>query len=65
MQKTWAAKEDIARPVRDYLDQPAAEADEVPEGPQHKAPKYLSETAPQAAWSTKDGRGRLAMRPTI
>jgi transposase len=60
MQKTWAAKEDIARPVRDYLDQLAADAAEVHEGPQHKAPKYLSETDPQAAWSIKDGPGRFS-----
>ncbi len=60
MQKTWAAKEEIARPVRDYLDQLAAEAGEVPEGPQHKAPKYLSETDPQSAWSIKDGPGRFS-----
>ena len=56
MQKIWAAKEEIARPVRDYLDQLGAEAREVHEGPQHKPPKYLSETDPQAAWSNKDGR---------
>jgi transposase len=60
MQRTWAAKEDIARPVRDYLDQLAAEAGEVPEGPRNKAPKYLSETDPQAAWSIKDGPGRFS-----
>lgn len=60
MQKIWAAQEEIARPVREYLDQLAADAGEVSEGPQHKAPKYLSETDPQAAWSTKDGRGRFS-----
>lgn len=60
MQKTWAAKEDIARPVRDYLDQLAADAREVQSGPQHKAPKYLSETDPQSAWSIKDGPGRFS-----
>lgn len=60
MQKAWAAKEEIARPVRDYLDQLAADAEEVHEGPQHKAPKYLSETDPQAAWSIKDGPGRFS-----
>lgn len=49
MQKISAAKEEIARPVRDFLDQLGAEAPEVHEGPQHKAPKYLSETDPQAA----------------
>ncbi len=32
MQKTWAAKEDIVRPVRDYLDQLAADSAEVHEG---------------------------------
>ncbi|WP_192931303.1 hypothetical protein [Gemmobacter serpentinus] len=48
MQETWAAKEEIARPARNYLDQLAAEAGEVPEGPRHKAPKYLSETDPAA-----------------
>ena len=39
MQKIWAAKEQIARPVRDYLDQLGAEVGEVQEGPQHKTPK--------------------------
>lgn len=51
MQKIWAAKDEVTRPVRDYLDQLAADAGEVHEGPQHKAPKYLPETDPQAAWS--------------
>ena len=60
MQKIWTAKEDIARPVREYLDQLATDAGEVQEGPQHKAPKYLSETDPQAAWTTNDGRGRFS-----
>ena len=46
IQKTWAAKEEIARPVREYLDHLAADAGEVQDGPQHKAPKYLSETDP-------------------
>lgn len=60
MQRTWAAKDEIARPVREYHDQLAADADEGHEGPQHKAPKYMSETDPQAAWSNKDGRGRFS-----
>ena len=37
-----------------------ADAGEVQEGPQHKAPKYLSETDPQSAWSIKDGPGRFS-----
>ena len=49
MQKTWAVKEEVARPVREYLDQLAVEPREVREGPQHKAAKYLSEADPQAA----------------
>lgn len=60
MQKTWAVKDEIARPVRDYLDQLAADAGEVPEGPRNKAPKYLLETDPQAAWSIKDEPGRFS-----
>ena len=60
MLKVWAAKEEITRPVRDYLDQLAADAGEVHEGPRHKAPKYLSETDPQVAWSIKDGPGRFS-----
>lgn len=47
MQKAWAAKEEIARPVRDYLDQLAADAEEVHDDP-------------QAAWSIKDGPGRFS-----
>ena len=53
-------KDEIARPVRDYLDQMTADAGEVSEGPQHKALKYLSETDPQSAWSIKDGPGRCS-----
>ena len=61
LQTAW--KEDeatVTRPVRAYLDQLDAAAAEPQEGPQHKPPKVISETDPQAAWSTKDGPGRFS-----
>ena len=60
----WSTQETVARPVRAYLDQLEAETatlrDEPREGPEHKAPAAISETDPQAAWSTKDGPGRFS-----
>ena len=48
------------RPVRAYLEQLEADAGVEREGPAHKPPKVISETDPQAAWSTKDGPGRFS-----
>jgi hypothetical protein len=47
-------------PVREYLDQLAADAAVAHARPQHKAPKYLSGTDPQSACSIKDRRGRVS-----
>ena len=52
--------DDVTRPVRAYLEQLDAEASEEREGPVHPAPKVISQTDPQAAWSTKDGPGRFS-----
>ncbi len=56
----WEAKDEIARPVQDYLDQLDQEHDAPSDGPKHPPPKYVSETDPQAAWSLKDGPGRFS-----
>ncbi|MEM9761961.1 MAG: transposase, partial [Pseudomonadota bacterium] len=56
----WDEKEQVSRPVREYLTQLEAEADAPREGPRHKPPKAISETDPQAAWSLKDGPGRFS-----
>ena len=58
--EVWAAKETVSRPVQAYLDQLDAEAAVPRERPQHKPPKAISETDPQAAWSIKDGPGRFS-----
>jgi len=64
VRKVWSTEETVARPVRAYLDQLEAEAatlrDGPRDGPEHKAPTTISETDPQAAWSTKDGPGRFS-----
>ncbi|MEM8760128.1 MAG: IS1182 family transposase [Pseudomonadota bacterium] len=56
----WDEKEQVSRPVREYLTQLEAEADAPRDGPRHKPPKAISETDPQAAWSLKDGPGRFS-----
>ena len=53
MANIWSQKDQVQRPVADYL---AALADEAPAKP----PKYISETDPEAAWSVKDGPGRFS-----
>ena len=58
VEKIWAQRDEITRPVQAYLDQLAEAA--PTEGPDHKPPKYISETDPQAAWSLKDGPGRFS-----
>ncbi|SPJ26116.1 IS1182 family transposase [Palleronia abyssalis] len=60
LKAAWSEADDVARPVRAYLDQLEAEAGVEREGPVHKPPKVISETDPQAAWSTKDGPGRFS-----
>ncbi len=56
----WALRSAVRRWYHQDGEQLAADAGEVHEGPQHKAPKYLSETDPQSAWSIKDGPGRFS-----
>lgn len=58
--EAWAIPGAVTRPVQAYLDQLEAEAAEPREGPQHKPPKTVSLTDPQAAWSVKDGPGRFS-----
>ena len=60
IQATWDDKDEIARPVQAYLDALDHAAENPPDGPKHKPPKYISETDPQAAWSLKDGPGRFS-----
>ena len=60
LQAAWRMADDVTRPVRAYLEQLDAEASEEREGPVHPAPKVISQTDPQAAWSTKDGPGRFS-----
>ncbi|MEM7671335.1 MAG: IS1182 family transposase [Pseudomonadota bacterium] len=60
MAERWAAEETHARAVAAYLEDLATAADPAPDEPRRKAPKYLSETDPQAAWSLKDGPGRFS-----
>lgn len=60
IQAAWDKKETIARPVQAYLDDLDHAAENPPDGPKHKPPKYISETDPQAAWSLKDGPGRFS-----
>lgn len=62
IQAAWDQKDRVARPVQDYLDDLAAAAPpEVNSGGRvPSAPKYISETDPQAAWSLKDGPGRFS-----
>jgi transposase len=58
--KIWEDKDEITRPVQAYLDDLDHAAENPPDGPIHKPPKYISETDPQAAWSLKDGPGRFS-----
>ena len=57
----WSQKEQVQRPVAEYLTK-LAEHDARPAepGPKHKPPKYISESDPEAAWSVKDGPGRFS-----
>ena len=56
----WSKKEQVQRPVAEYLAK-LADADQPAQpGPKKKPPKYISETDPEAAWSLKDGPGRFS-----
>ncbi|AUQ60752.1 Transposase (plasmid) [Phaeobacter inhibens] len=60
IEKLWSRKEQVQRPVAEYLAKMAEAAPPSEPGPTHKSPKYLSETDPDAAWSVKDGPGRFS-----
>ena len=60
VQKIWSHKDQVQRPVADYLAKLADTWGPAPSGPKKKPPKYLSETDPEAAWSLKDGPGRFS-----
>ncbi len=61
VQKIWSLKDQVQRPVADYLDNLAEAEGSAQSGPKKKPPKYLSETDPEAAWSLKDGPGRFSL----
>ena len=58
IEEIWSRKEQVLRPVSDYLGKLAE--NDPPPGPKKKPPKYISETDPEAAWSLKDGPGRFS-----
>jgi transposase len=60
MSEFWATEDNHSRAVAAYLEALGDDPDPAPDEPRHKAPKYLSETDPQAAWSLKDGPGRFS-----
>ncbi|MEL6516024.1 MAG: IS1182 family transposase [Pseudomonadota bacterium] len=60
VQKVWSRKDQVQRPVADYLDKLAEAEGATQSGPKKKPPKYISETDPEAAWSLKDGPGRFS-----
>lgn len=60
VEKLWSRREQVQRPVAEYLAKLADTDQPEPPGPKKKPPKYLSETDPDAAWSLKDGPGRFS-----
>jgi transposase len=60
IQQAGEDKDEITRPVQACQDDPDHAAENSPDGPKHKPPKYISETDPQAAWSLKDVPGRFS-----
>src|SRR5512147_686051 len=57
--EAWSNRESQARPVRAYLDALDAASEPARDEPKQAAPKHLSKTDPQAAWSTKTAAGRF------
>ena len=57
--EAWSNRESQAQPVRAYLDALDAASAPARDEPKQAAPKHLSETDPQAAWSIKTGPGRF------
>jgi transposase len=60
VEKIWSRKEQVQRPVAEFLERLAEDDLPAQPGPKHKPPKYISETDPDAAWSLKDGPGRFS-----
>ncbi|MBW4710049.1 IS1182 family transposase [Roseobacter sp. YSTF-M11] len=60
IRRVWSLKDQVQRPVADYLAYLAEADGKAQTGPKKKPPKYLSETDPEAAWSLKDGPGRFS-----
>tara|TARA_R110002072_G_scaffold3318_31_gene24352 strand:- start:125 stop:1465 length:1341 start_codon:yes stop_codon:yes gene_type:complete len=60
VEKIWSKKEQVQRPVAEFLAKLAEDDLPAQPGPKHKPPKYISETDPDAAWSLKDGPGRFS-----
>ena len=60
IQKIWSRKDQVQRPVAEYLEKLAAADGAAQFGPKKKPPKYISKTDPEAAWSLKDGPGRFS-----
>jgi len=60
IEKIWSRKEQVQRPVAEFLAKLAEDDVPAEPGPKHKPPKYISETDPDAAWSLKDGPGRFS-----
>ncbi|MEP3297045.1 MAG: transposase [Pseudoruegeria sp.] len=60
VEKIWSRKEQVQRPVAEFLAKLAEDNLPAQPGPKHKPPKYISETDPDAAWSLKDGPGRFS-----
>lgn len=60
VEKLWSRKDQVQRPVADYLAKLAATDQATQSGLKKKPPKYISETDPEAAWSLKDGPGRFS-----
>lgn len=60
IEKIWSRKEQVQRPVAEYLAKLAEDDVPAEPGPKHKPPKYISKTDPDAAWSLKDGPGRFS-----
>lgn len=60
VEKIWSRKEQVQRPVAEFLAKLAEDDLPAQPGPKQKPPKYISETDPDAAWSLKDGPGRFS-----
>ena len=57
--EAWSNRESQAQPIRAYLEALDAASAPARDEPNQAAPKHISETDPQAAWSIKTGQGRF------